>query len=145
MLRRGDFSPRPLSTSIPFNFKWSGCVKPNKLEAKQLYFGYSLGAEYETVNEACLVLWSKELDRNIMLRGYTKIGMFLGVSTHGVAMPHDFVKEGFELGIDWFIAKLKIALKNSGDLDVILIEGGSHPVTPELWFNGYEMQACWRE
>ena len=135
MIRKGDFSPGPLVSQNQFNFTWSGYIKPNKLEAKHLYYSIEYDNRDTRKKSPCLVVWSKEIERNIMIRGFDKMGMFLGVSAHGVAIPSDFVREG---ELQYLLKRLKIALRSSGDKWVSLVAGGSHPEEP-LWFNGYEL------
>ena len=91
------------------------------------------------------MLWSRELKANILIRGFQEVGQLFGQYYFGEDMPPDYVEDMFiEEGVDWFLASLQYVLRSRRSVQYILTGGGSHPNTPSLWFNGYELMKCYR-
>lgn len=91
------------------------------------------------------MLWSKELEGNILVRGYEQIGRVFGQYYFGEDMPAQYVEDAMvDEGVDWLLGSLKYVLRSRHDMRYVLTGGGSHPHTPSLWFNGFEMMKCTR-
>tara|TARA_R100000152_G_C6781189_1_gene215180 strand:- start:4500 stop:4982 length:483 start_codon:yes stop_codon:yes gene_type:complete len=150
----------PLQTTHPHEEHLVRELNTTEFEAKQVYFGWWKRYSKNRIDEPCLVFWSKELKRNILVRGPEKIGKLFGQTLYAENMDGDFVMECMlEDGLEWLTLNLRIVLgmedwvhgnaKYAGakgsKLTFSLVGGGPHPTTPSLWFNGYEMDDVWRE
>ena len=136
----------PLHTTHPIELRETTILDTRKMEAKQLYFGWWKRYDKTRINEPCLVLWSKELHRNILIRGNESVGKLFGQILYGENMDEDFVLESMigEDSLDWFMLNLRTILENNDEAHSFeavfsLVGGGPHPTTPSLWFNGYEI------
>jgi len=142
-----EYRPGPLHSTTQFDFSWSGWLEADKFEPKQVYFGYYDKYSSKRIDEPCIVLWSKEVSHNILIRGYEKIGKFFGQYFYGSDMSEEEVIGRMleEEGLEWFIWSLKVITRGKLkhlDMAFRLMGGGSHPTTPSLWFNGYELEDC---
>tara|TARA_R100001443_G_C3343920_1_gene175101 strand:- start:597 stop:1058 length:462 start_codon:yes stop_codon:yes gene_type:complete len=136
----------PLHAVEAFSENKNTVLDTRKMEAKQLYFGWWQRYNKTRIDEPCLVLWSKQLKRNILIRGNKMVGKLFGQILYGEDMDEDFVLESMlgEDSLEWFLANLKTMLEDNEDTydyepNFTLTGGGPHPTTPSLWFNGYEL------
>ena len=135
----------PIAALEPHARNWSGPLTARKFEAKHIYFGWWKRYSANRIEEPCLVLWSKELEGNILVRGYEQIGRVFGQYYFGEDMPAQYVEDAMvDEGVDWLLGSLKYVLRSRHDMRYVLTGGGSHPHTPSLWFNGFEMMKCTR-
>ena len=132
------------STEV-FPLSYDGPLKASKLEAKHIYFGWWRRYSANRIEEPCIVLWSKTLNRNILIRGYEQVGRLFGQYYFGEDMPPEYVEDAsIDEGVEWLLASLQYVLKSRHKVQFTLTGGGSHPHTPSLWFNGYELMKCER-
>lgn len=140
----------PLHTTEPFQFGETISLDTRRMEAKQLYFGWWKRYNKTRIDEPCLVLWSKQLKRNILVRGNAMVGKLFGQVLYGEDMDEDFVIDSMirEEGFEWFLNNLSTIIEPNDKVKeqvwdfeptFVLSGGGPHPTTPSLWFNGFEV------
>ena len=144
-MSRRENRPGVMASIEPYALNYDGELSGHRLEAKHIYFGWWKRYSANRIEEPCIVLWSRQLKRNILVRGYEPIGRLFGQFYFGEDMPPEYVEDAIiDEGVEWLLASLQFVLRSRHKIRFILTGGGSHPHTPSLWFNGYELMKCER-